>query len=251
MLVSDEEIARRKNDGPAARARKRDALAGAVSLHRRATRQRRRHGNGGEISRRRTEDAAPQSLEISEVLMSPPRLTEASLHSVRSGTILPTYDRGAHSLRNRAHRPGRVSPRAPGVLRRHAAALRQALGDLRAVAQEHRAARRAGAAAGPVHAGGARRRAARARHRRDSRAAGRRDRHRRGIRAPHRARYAHRLAHGHRKGLLPRRAESARRRQCRHRARSGEPGKAAQHHRLARRRSASPARAGRAAVSRC
>jgi fructuronate reductase len=27
--------------------------------------------------------------------MSPPRLTEASLHSVRSGTILPTYDRGA------------------------------------------------------------------------------------------------------------------------------------------------------------
>ena len=26
--------------------------------------------------------------------MSPPRLTEASLHSVRSGTILPTYDRG-------------------------------------------------------------------------------------------------------------------------------------------------------------
>jgi fructuronate reductase len=27
--------------------------------------------------------------------MSPPRLTEASLHSARSGTILPTYDRGA------------------------------------------------------------------------------------------------------------------------------------------------------------
>jgi fructuronate reductase len=27
--------------------------------------------------------------------MSPPRLTEASLHAVRSGTILPTYDRGA------------------------------------------------------------------------------------------------------------------------------------------------------------
>jgi fructuronate reductase len=27
--------------------------------------------------------------------MSPPRLSEASLHSVRSGTILPTYDRGA------------------------------------------------------------------------------------------------------------------------------------------------------------
>ena len=27
--------------------------------------------------------------------MSPPRLTEASLHSVRSGTIIPTYDRGA------------------------------------------------------------------------------------------------------------------------------------------------------------
>ena len=27
--------------------------------------------------------------------MSPPRLSEASLHSARSGTILPTYDRGA------------------------------------------------------------------------------------------------------------------------------------------------------------
>jgi fructuronate reductase len=27
--------------------------------------------------------------------MTPPRLTEASLHAVRSGTILPTYDRGA------------------------------------------------------------------------------------------------------------------------------------------------------------
>src|SRR3982750_2779731 len=27
--------------------------------------------------------------------MSPPRLTEASLHSVRSGTILPTYDRSS------------------------------------------------------------------------------------------------------------------------------------------------------------
>jgi fructuronate reductase len=27
--------------------------------------------------------------------MSPPRLTEASLHAIRSGTILPTYDRGA------------------------------------------------------------------------------------------------------------------------------------------------------------
>ena len=27
--------------------------------------------------------------------MSPPRLTEASLHAVRSGTILPTYDRNA------------------------------------------------------------------------------------------------------------------------------------------------------------
>src|SRR5690242_226260 len=27
--------------------------------------------------------------------MSPPRLSEASLHAVRSGTILPTYDRGA------------------------------------------------------------------------------------------------------------------------------------------------------------
>jgi len=27
--------------------------------------------------------------------MSPPRLTEATLHSVRSGTILPTYDRGS------------------------------------------------------------------------------------------------------------------------------------------------------------
>ena len=62
MLVSDEEIARRKTRRPAARARKRHALAGALSLHRRATRQRRRHGNGGEISRRRTEDAAPQSL---------------------------------------------------------------------------------------------------------------------------------------------------------------------------------------------
>ena len=30
-----------------------------------------------------------------EVLMSPPRLTEASLHAARSGTILPTYDRDA------------------------------------------------------------------------------------------------------------------------------------------------------------
>src|SRR6187549_3758252 len=27
--------------------------------------------------------------------MSPPRLTKASLHSARSGTILPTYDRNA------------------------------------------------------------------------------------------------------------------------------------------------------------
>src|SRR5687768_11231401 len=27
--------------------------------------------------------------------MSPPRLTEATMHAVRSGTILPTYDRGA------------------------------------------------------------------------------------------------------------------------------------------------------------
>ena len=65
MLVSDEEIARRKRRGPAARSRKRHALAGAVSLHRRATRQRRRHGNGGEIPRCRTEDAAPQSLIVS------------------------------------------------------------------------------------------------------------------------------------------------------------------------------------------
>ena len=141
MLVSDEEIARRKTGRPAAGAGKRDAVAGAVSLHRRATRQRCRHGNGGEISRRRTEDAAPQSLDNREVLMSPPRLTEASLHAVRSGTILPTYDRGAHALRHRAHRAGRISSRASGVLRRHAAAFGQALGDLRVVAQEHRAAR--------------------------------------------------------------------------------------------------------------
>ena len=180
--------------------------------------------------------------------MSPPRLTEASLHAVRSGTILPTYDRGAHALRDRPHRAGRVPSRAPGVLRGHAAALRQALGDFRAVAQEHRPARRAGPAAGPVHAGGARRGAARARHRRDPRAAGGRDGRRRGICAPHRSRYAHRLAHGHRKRLLPRREEPARRRQCRHRARPCESRQAAQHHRLDRRRSASPPRAGRAAV---
>ena len=107
--------------------------------------------------------------------MSPPRLTEASLHSARSGTILPTYDRERHAHRHRAHRAGRVSSRAPGVLRRHAAALGQALGDLRAVAQEHRAARCARPTAGPVHAGGARRRAARARHRRNPRVAGGRD----------------------------------------------------------------------------
>ena len=62
MLVADEEIARRKRRGLAARSRKRHALAGAVSLHGRATRQRRRHGNGGEIPRCRTEDSAPQSL---------------------------------------------------------------------------------------------------------------------------------------------------------------------------------------------
>ena len=117
--------------------------------------------------------------------MSPhaPHRGEPACRSFRARSCRPTI--AADAYWHRAHRPGRVSSRAPGVLRRHPAALGQALGDIRAVTQEHRPARRAEGPARPVHIGGARRRAARARHRRDPRAAGRRDRHRRGVCAPH------------------------------------------------------------------
>ena len=62
MLVARRGDRTRKKDGPAARSGKRHALAGAVSLDGGPARQRRRHGDGGEVSRRREEDAAPQSL---------------------------------------------------------------------------------------------------------------------------------------------------------------------------------------------
>ena len=139
--------------------------------------------------------------------MSPPRLTEASLHSARSGTILPTYDRGATRFG--------IVHIGPGAFHRAHQAYyvdtllhcRQALGDLGAVAEEHGPARCARAAAGPVHAARTRRRAARARDRRDPRVAGRRDRCGARVRAAGRARHAHRLADGDRKRLLPRRAK--------------------------------------------
>ena len=175
MLVGDEEIARRKSEGlppvPESATPWQELYRATVG----PARQRRRHGDGGQISRRRQEDAAPQSLVV-RGLMSPPRLTEASLHSARSGTILPTYDRGATRFGIVHIGPGAFHRAHQALLRRHAAALRQALGHLGAVAEEHGPARCAEGPAGPVHAGRARRRAARTRHRRDPRTAGRRHR---------------------------------------------------------------------------
>ena len=108
--------------------------------------------------------------------MSPPRLTEASLHAARSARSCP---------------PTIAAPRAFGIVhigpgafhRAHQAYYVDTLlhSDKRwaisALSLKSTGLRDAlGSAAGPVHADGARRRAARARHRRDSRIAGGRDR---------------------------------------------------------------------------
>ena len=193
MLVSDEEIARRKPEGlppvPESATPWQELYRSTVG----PARHRCRHGNGGQVSRRREEDAAPQSLVV-EVSMSPPRLTEASLHAARSGTVVPTYDRDATRFGivhigpgafHRAHQAYYVDTLLHSDKRWAISAL---------VAQEHRALRDAlKDQQGFVHAGGTRCRAACARHRRDSRIAGRCHRRRRGIRAPHRPRHAHRV----------------------------------------------------------
>ena len=158
---------RRLAQGPG----ERHALAGALSLDGGAARQRGRHGNGGQVPRRREEDAAPQSL-IRGYSMTP-RLSEASLHSARSGTILPTYDRDATRFGivhigpgafHRAHQAFYVDTLLHSDKRWAISAL-----SLRSTGL----ARCAQGSAGALHAGRARSSAACASHRRNPRGAGR------------------------------------------------------------------------------